>query len=126
MVHDGALLLVRRRNEPDAGLWGFPGGHVDLGETVFAAAARELAEETSVIAAPEAWLDNLDVIVRDADGGVRFHFLLVAVACRYVAGAPAPADDVAEAAWTPLDAVLARALPLSADVDRVLRRALDR
>ena len=32
----------------------------------------------------------------------------------------------AEAAWTPLDAVLARALPLSADVDRVLRRALDR
>lgn len=38
--NDGRLLLVQRRNEPDAGLWGFPGGHVDPGETAFNAAIR--------------------------------------------------------------------------------------
>ena len=46
------VLLVQRRNPPDAGLWGFPGGHVEAGETALCAAARELAEETGVIATP--------------------------------------------------------------------------
>ncbi|HUF57442.1 MAG TPA: NUDIX domain-containing protein, partial [Thermohalobaculum sp.] len=42
----GRVLLVRRLNEPDAGLWGYPGGKVEWGETVADAAVRELAEET--------------------------------------------------------------------------------
>ena len=31
IVRADQVLLVRRKNKPDAGLWGFPGGHVDLG-----------------------------------------------------------------------------------------------
>ena len=50
VVQDGHVLLARRRKEPDAGLWGYPGGHVELGETALAAAARELLEETGVTA----------------------------------------------------------------------------
>ncbi|OWJ87584.1 NUDIX domain-containing protein, partial [Paracoccus yeei] len=38
--HGPRVLLVQRRNPPDAGLWGFPGGHVEPGETALAAAAR--------------------------------------------------------------------------------------
>ena len=40
VLHQGKVLLVRRKNPPDAGLWGFPGGHVDAGETALDAAAR--------------------------------------------------------------------------------------
>ena len=45
---DGRVLLLRRRFEPGAGLWSYPAGFVELGETVEAAAARETREETGV------------------------------------------------------------------------------
>lgn len=105
VIHEGQVLLVRRRNEPDAGLWGFPGGHVDAGETALDAAARELREETGVAAKPERYLTNIDVIQRDETGALRFHFLLAAVLCRYVSGTPVADDDVSEAAWVPLNDV---------------------
>ena len=124
VLRDGHLLLVRRKNEPDAGLWGYPGGQVDLGETAGEAAVRELREETSVIAAPRAYIDSLDIIRRAEDGAVSFHFLLVAVLCDYVEGVPVAADDVTEAKWVPFETVLNRALPLSKDVDTVLKHAL--
>lgn len=91
------LLLVQRRNPPDAGLWGFPGGHVELGETAMAAAARELREETGVIAEPERYLTNIDVILPAEDGTVQFHFLLAAVLCRYTSGESQARDDVSDA-----------------------------
>nr|WP_256447742.1 NUDIX hydrolase [Paracoccus marinaquae] len=118
------VLLARRRNPPDAGLWGFPGGHVDPGETALAAAVRELREETGVIATPRGYLDNIDLILRDATGALEYHFLLAAVLCDYVAGEPVAGDDATEAAWWPATEVLNGALPLSAHVGDVLRRAL--
>lgn len=117
------VLLARRRNPPDAGLWGFPGGHVDPGETALAAAARELAEETGVIATPRRYLDNVDLILRGPDGALQFHFLLAAVLCDYVSGDPVAADDALDARWWPVADVLSGAMPLSAHVDAVLRRA---
>lgn len=124
VIRNGQVLLVRRRNPPDAGLWGFPGGHVEPGETALQAAARELTEETGVIARPLAYIDNVDVIERDADGGLRFHFLLAAVLCDYLDGEPVAGDDALEAAWLPVAAVLSGTLDASDAVDRVVRRAL--
>lgn len=126
VVLDGAghVLLVRRRNPPDAGLWGYPGGHVEPGETVLAAAARELHEETGVLARPLALLTGLDIIGHDAAGRLEHHFFLAAVLCRYLSGRPAPADDATEAAWLPVDQVLTGGLAASADVDTVLQLAL--
>ncbi|WCR10428.1 NUDIX hydrolase [Paracoccus stylophorae] len=117
------VLLARRRNPPDAGLWGFPGGHVDPGETALAAAVRELAEETGIVATPRVYLDNVDLIRRDADGTLRFHFLLAAVLCDYVSGQPVAADDALDAAWWPVDRVLSGDLPLSEHVVTILSRA---
>ena len=117
------MLLVRRRNEPDAGLWGFPGGHVELGETAMAAAARELHEETGVFARPNRYLTNVDVIERRADGSIRFHFLLAAVLCDYLSGDPTPDDDVSEAQWLPVADVLRGNVECSARVDTVLEIA---
>ncbi len=123
IVRADQVLLVRRKNEPDAGLWGFPGGHVDLGETALSAAARELKEETSVIGRPLRYLPNVDVIIRDGSGFVTFHFLLAAVLCEYFSGEPKANDDVSEAAWVPIDDVLSRKISCSEHVDEVIRMA---
>lgn len=118
------VLLVRRANPPDAGLWGFPGGKVDWGETVEAAAVRELAEETGLQSAPGPVIASADAITRDAAGQVLFHYHLVAVLCCGAEGVPTAADDALEAEWVPQSEVLARARPMSARVEEVLARAL--
>ena len=118
LVEDDRVLLVRRRNEPDAGLWGYPGGRVGRGETVFAAAERELAEETGVEAEARAFLTLIDVIQREGDA-VAHHFALAAVLCARRAGEPVAADDVSEAAWVPVADVAAGRLPTSARVAEV-------
>jgi len=44
----GGILFVQRSVEPRRGLWTFPGGFVELGETSDEAALRELEEETAL------------------------------------------------------------------------------
>ncbi|MFC7704372.1 NUDIX hydrolase [Plastorhodobacter daqingensis] len=124
LLRGSEVLLARRRNPPDAGLWGYPGGHVDAGESVAVAALRELREETGVIAEPLRYLGGLDVILPAPGGGWAHHFFLVPVLCRHVAGDPVPQDDVADAAWFPVARILARDLEMSVDVDTVLSEAL--
>lgn len=96
---------------------------MDLGETALAAAARELLEETSVVGRPSRYLTNIDVIINDDCGGVRFHFLLAAVLCEYVSGVPVADDDVSEAAWVPISDVLMQKIACSEHVDDVIKIA---
>jgi len=110
--HMGRLLLVKRSKEPNIHTWGFPGGHVELGETALDAATRELAEETGVIARAERYLTNIDVITHDSDGKLRFHYLLAVVICTYQSGTPQAADDVSDASWfTPAEAATLKQSP---------------
>lgn len=125
VVHrEDEVLLVRRKYEPDANRWGFPGGHVDYGESVEAAASRELLEETTIRAEPVRTLVGLDTIIPDDESGTAFHFYMVAVECSYVSGEPQARDDVFEATWVSCQDVFERRIPLSEDVDTVLRLAL--
>ena len=117
VLDDDRVLLVRRKKEPDAGLWGYPGGHVDLGETALDAAERELREETGVIATPVSYLTNLDIITRDDTGAVQHHFLLAAVLCSFESGTPVAADDVSDARWFHVD--LLDTVACSADVHAI-------
>ncbi len=124
VLHENQVLLVQRSKQPDAGLWGFPGGHVEWGETVLEAAARELLEETSIIAQPLSYLDNLDLLRRDSQGQVNSHYLLVGVACRYVSGTPQAGDDALDASWFPVERILQGDLSMSARVPELLSTAL--
>ena len=49
VARDNRILMVRRANQPGYGLWSVPGGYVDRGEVVEAAAAREVHEETGLV-----------------------------------------------------------------------------
>ncbi|TNF18214.1 MAG: NUDIX domain-containing protein [Rhodobacteraceae bacterium] len=118
------LLALRGADKPNAGLWGYPGGHVEPGETAHAAAARELLEETCLAATPAETLMHLDAIAFDPGGALLYHYLLVAVRCRDPQGVLAACDDAAEVRWVAIEDVLAGALPLIKDVDTVLKQAL--
>jgi 8-oxo-dGTP diphosphatase len=125
-VRDTRVLLVRRANPPDQGKWGFPGGRVELGEPVKQAALRELMEETGVEADALEVLTALDVIDRKPAGAIRFHYVLVAVLCRWRAGEAVAADDALEVGWYGLDDLSRAGLITSAAVERVAALALQR
>ncbi|MFT7592868.1 MAG: 8-oxo-dGTP diphosphatase [Paracoccaceae bacterium] len=126
VLKDRHVLLAQRGKQPDAGLWGFPGGHVELGETALAAATRELVEETGVIARPLGYLTNVDVLRHAPDGTVVTHYLLAAVLCDYISGTPQAADDVTDAAWFPIDDVRSGHLEMSDQVVDIMELALTR
>lgn len=48
IVHDGSVVLIKRKNSPYKGRWALPGGFVEYGETVESAAVREAKEETGL------------------------------------------------------------------------------
>ncbi len=90
---DGRVLLARRGPRgPHRGLWEFPGGKVEPGESPEAALARELQEEMGIEVAVGEHLLTVDWTYSHAC--VR----LSAYRCILVAGEPRPLD-CAEVAW---------------------------
>ncbi len=96
---EARALIVQRARQPNAGRWGFPGGVLELGETVAEGAMRELKEETGVDAEPAGILNVNDAIHRDGEGRVQFHYTLIAVRGVWRAGEGEAADDAAAVAW---------------------------
>ncbi|MGF9758590.1 NUDIX hydrolase [Microvirga sp. 0TCS3.31] len=123
VIHEDRTLLVRRANPPDAGLWGFPGGKIEFGETVRAAAIRELLEETGVHAEAHDIVTTLDILVPDSSGATYQHYILIAVRCRWISGEPIAGDDALEAGWFSVADLEPDRLAMSADVDAIARRA---
>ncbi len=123
VFREGRVLLVRRANPPDAGRWAFPGGKIDGGETIENAAVRELLEETGVVAEPHRVFTAVDVFDRDESGGLRRHFVLIAVLCKWQSGEPIADDDALEARWFKLDELDDANLALSLNVAEVARQA---
>ena len=120
-------LLVRRANPPLAGRWGFPGGVLELGETVAQGAMRELFEETGVTAEAAGPLTVVDGIDRDGAGRVRYHWTLVAVLGTWKEGEGVAGDDAEEVAWLTRAEIVEQKLPTAPAllplIDLALRRA---
>ncbi len=120
IVIDGdRVLLVRRGIPPSQGLWAIPGGGVEIGETLAAAAEREILEETGIRIEADRPVYSFDFIERDASGEVRFHYVIVDLAARYLEGEVRAADDAADARWLTWEEL--RGLPVSKNTLKVLR-----
>jgi 8-oxo-dGTP diphosphatase len=121
------VLVVRRANPPMPGRWGFPGGVLELGETVAQGAMRELAEEAGVEAEAGGPLTVIDTIDRDPEGRVRYHYTLVAVVGHWRSGEGVAGDDADEVAWLTRAEIVAQNLPtapvLLPLIDLALRKA---
>ena len=124
VMHARAVVLVRRRNPPDAGLWGYPGGRIEPGETIIEGALRELQEETGIVGRPRHLLTPFDVLHRDRDGTLLGHFILLPVLCDWVSGTPAAADDALDAAWFEIDGLDRQRATLSARVSELARQGI--
>jgi 8-oxo-dGTP diphosphatase len=96
---DPRALIVQRAQQPNAGRWGFPGGVLELGETVGEGAMRELLEETGIVATPAGVLNAHDAVSRDDEGRVQFHYVLIAVRGVWQSGDGIAGDDAADCAW---------------------------
>jgi 8-oxo-dGTP diphosphatase len=122
---DGKVLLVERA-KPPVGIWAFPGGHVEPGERLEDAAARELREETGMTASFRGLVGLYDVIRRDANGLLTVHYV---IACYLgIAGPeePVAASDAAAAEWVDPDRLGGYALaPNIADAIARARSILD-
>ena len=123
IVHEGRVVLVKRRFEPLAGQWSIPGGAVETGETLEACLIREMAEETGFIVEVGPVVEVLDRITHDDDGRVLYHFVLIDYLCWPVGGELRAGSDVAEAVLAePLE--LAQ-YQLTEKALSVIERALD-
>jgi 8-oxo-dGTP diphosphatase len=93
------VLLIRRGRPPLEGQWSLPGGRLEFGERLEAAALRELREETGVEAEVLGLVAVVDGLFPQA------HYVLIDYAARWLSGEPVAGDDAAEAAFHPLDAL---------------------
>src|SRR5262249_41219360 len=95
----GRVLVVRRGAPPLLGEWSIPGGAVELGETLRAAAEREAPEETGLVVEAGEVLEVLDRVIPGEDGRVQYHYVLIDFLCRVHGGELCAGGDALEAVW---------------------------
>ena len=110
------VLLIQRGNEPYKGSWAFPGGFLNMDETVERCAERELEEETGIVMTGMKLVGIYSDVERDPRGRV--------ITAAYTAMTTMPeataGDDAAAAKWWPLTALP----PLAFDHEKILADAI--
>lgn len=109
------VLLIRRGQAPRQGEWTVPGGKVQRGEGLEAAALRELFEETGVVAKISELLAIYEIIEPE------FHYILIDYGAEWLAGEPVAGDDADAARFMRLDEAMA--LINNADMNDLLFKA---
>ena len=99
IMRDGKVLVVRRARKPALNLYTMPGGVVEAGETLFEAVAREVREETALEIEPVALAGHREAIMRDAQGRIERHFVILCFAARWVSGEPVLNEELDDARW---------------------------
>ena len=116
------LVLVQRDKEPSKGLWSFPGGAVELGESLHDAARREAWEETNLQVELGQVATVIDHVVRDERGRVQYHYVILDYLARPIGGSLQAGTDVRDARWFSLDEL--RALAMTEKASQLARQLL--
>lgn len=88
----GEVVLVKRRFDPYKNCWALPGGMVEYGETVEAAALREAKEETGL----DIGIERLVGVYSDPKRDPRGHFVSVCFLCKPIGGELRARDETEE------------------------------
>ena len=99
ILRDGKVLVVRRARKPALNLYTLPGGAVESGETLHQAVIREVHEETQLSIEPVALAGHREAIMRDSQGRVERHFVILCFAARWLAGEPVLNEELDDARW---------------------------
>lgn len=99
ILRDGKILVVRRARKPALNLYTLPGGVVELGEPLEDAVKREVREETALAIEPVALAGHREVIVRDAQGRIERHFVILCFAARWLSGEVKLNEELDDARW---------------------------
>ena len=102
--HD-KVLMIKRGKPPRVGQWSLPGGAQRLGETLADTARREVREETGIEIELGDIVATLDLIDRDDEARVRYHYTLVDFVAEGMQSDLRPGDDAADARWFSRDEV---------------------
>jgi ADP-ribose pyrophosphatase YjhB (NUDIX family) len=124
IVKESRVLLIRRGTPPLLGEWSLPGGVLECGETLHEAVAREAREETGLVVEPGEMLGVYERVIRDDEGRVRYHYVLIDFLCRPVGGDLKAGSDAADVRWFTRDQL--PALNLAYDANDVVRKGLAR
>lgn len=99
VLQDDQVALVRRGREPAKGLWTFPGGAVELGESLHDAARREALEETGLQVRVDKVAAVVDHVARDEEGRVRYHYVIVDYFAHPTGGCLRSGSDASDVRW---------------------------
>ena len=97
IFRDGKILLVRRAREPSKGVYTFPGGRVEFGESLMEALAREVREETGLMIEVIGLAGFREAL--PAKTGGHGHFVILPFAAHWVANEVALNDELDDARW---------------------------
>lgn len=118
------VLLVCRGTRPARGDWAIPGGKVKAGETLKAACEREILEETGIrIRAGHEPVHTFELIEKDDDGKILFHYVIIDYEAEFLGGRVAAGDDAADAMWVSEDQL--DTLKVNAVTRKVLRERFE-
>ncbi|MFX1518692.1 MAG: NUDIX hydrolase [Promethearchaeota archaeon] len=96
------ILMVKRGNDPGKGKWSFPGGLVNVGEAVREAVKREIKEETGLSVKIGDLAGVIDVVIKDADEKVQYHYVIIDFFAKRERGEIFPRSDAEDVRWIPL------------------------
>jgi ADP-ribose pyrophosphatase YjhB (NUDIX family) len=99
IFRDGKILLVRRAREPAKGVYTFPGGRVEFGESLTEALIREIREETGLEIEIVGLVGYREALPPRTGG--HGHFVILPFAARWVSGDVTLNDELDDARWLP-------------------------